>query len=468
MTLSMRLMKKPFSLFHSTRRGLAAAVLPLALTLAPAPAYGQPVNAAPWQAELVEQSRNSGELSSFYAYRSGPIWIGADGLVTPAARALLELLRTSDLDGLDPGAVGYSRAAAAVERLASDTSPTARATAELALSQGFVAFVQGVRDTSDSHMLYEHELLRPFVPQTYHLMEEAASAPSLEAYVTSMPFVHPLYVQLRRAAVAEPALDASKAQVVRANLQRLRSLPADPGDRYILIDSGSARLFMYENGVPVDSMKVVVGTAQTPTPIMAGYMRYAVFNPYWNVPTSLIRKTIAPGVRKGGQKYLTDRGYQVVSDWVADAEVLPSTGIDWAKVESGLSDIRVRQLPNAANSMGKAKFEFPNPQGIYLHDTPSMQHLAKDIRQLSNGCIRLEDYARFGKWLFGGGLPQVGKAPEQKVDLPAEVPIYITYLTAQPTAGTAGATLAVLGDPYGLDVPGAQLALVPDAVAPPQ
>lgn len=458
-------MKKRSPLFYSVRRTVAAAVLPLVLTLAPAYAYAQPVNAAPWQAELIDQSRSINELGSFYAYRSGPLWIAADGTVTPAARSLLELLRTSDLDGLDPGAVGYARAAAATERLATDTSPAARAAAELALSQGFIAFVQGVRDTSNGHMLYEHELLRPFVPQPYHLLEEAASAPSLEAYLTEMRFVHPLYAQLRRAALAEPVLDASKAQVVRANLQRLRSLPANPGNKYILIDSGSARLFMYENGVPVDSMRVVVGTAQTPTPIMAGYMRYAVFNPYWNVPTSLIRKTIAAGVRKGGQKYLTDRGYQVVSDWVADAEVLPSTGIDWAKVESGALDIRVRQLPNAGNSMGKAKFEFPNPQGIYLHDTPSMQHLAKDIRQLSNGCIRLEDYARFGKWLFGGALPQVGKAAEQKVDLPEPVPIYITYLTAQPTPE---ATLAVRSDPYGLDVPGAQLALVPDAVAPPQ
>ena len=50
---------------------------------------------------------------------------------------------------------------------------------------------------------------------------------------------------------------------------------------------------MYEDGRPVDSMKVVVGKADTQTPAMAGYIRYAVLNPYWNVPTNLVQKTIA-------------------------------------------------------------------------------------------------------------------------------------------------------------------------------
>ncbi len=53
---------------------------------------------------------------------------------------------------------------------------------------------------------------------------------------------------------------------------------------------------MYEGDRMVDSMKVVVGKADKPTPLMAGYIRYAILNPYWNVPDDLVRKTIAPGV----------------------------------------------------------------------------------------------------------------------------------------------------------------------------
>src|SRR5688500_9889791 len=63
---------------------------------APAPAAVQtpaaPANAAPWQAELISQA--DGEFRSFYAYRSGPLWIGAAGAPNPAAEALLQLVKT--------------------------------------------------------------------------------------------------------------------------------------------------------------------------------------------------------------------------------------------------------------------------------------------------------------------------------------------------------------------------------------
>jgi murein L,D-transpeptidase YcbB/YkuD len=51
---------------------------------------------------------------------------------------------------------------------------------------------------------------------------------------------------------------------------------------------------------------------------------------------------------------------------------------------------------------------------------------------------------------MGGDLAAITKgAPEQKVDLPLPVPIYITYLTARPD----GDRIAVSGDPYAHDRP---------------
>ena len=97
--------------------------------------------------------------------------------------------------------------------------------------------------------------------------------------------------------------------------------------------------------------------------------------------------------------------------------------------------------------MGEVKFEFPNPQGIYLHDTPEKEYLRRDVRQLSNGCIRLEDAARFGRWLFEGTMPTSSGTPEERVDVGQPVPIYVTYLTVKPGAGQ----LALGTDPYGLD-----------------
>ena len=96
--------------------------------------------------------------------------------------------------------------------------------------------------------------------------------------------------------------------------------------------------------------------------------------------------------------------------------------------------------------MGKVKYEFPNPQGIYLHDTPDKDLMLEDARQFSNGCIRLEDAERLGRWLLGGELPQAG-SPETRVNLRQPVPVYITYLTVQ----SDGGRLALGSDPYGRD-----------------
>ena len=106
--------------------------------------------------------------------------------------------------------------------------------------------------------------------------------------------------------------------------------------------------------------------------------------------------------------------------------------------------------------MGILKFPFPNPEDIYLHDTPAKQHFDKASRDLSNGCIRLEDAPRFGRWLLGREPTPPGSEPEIQVQVPRPVPIIVTYLTAQPT--DQGLTFAK--DIYGWDRPGAaQMAL---------
>ena len=109
---------------------------------------------------------------------------------------------------------------------------------------------------------------------------------------------------------------------------------------------------------------------------------------------------------------------------------------------------RVRQLPGKANFMGKVKYMFPNELGIYLHDTPDKHLLKENARQLSSGCVRLEDANRLGRWLLNKPLPSKVSKPEQRIELPEVVPVYITYLTATPTAN---GNIAFRDDVYGRD-----------------
>lgn len=238
-------------------------------------------------------------------------------------------------------------------------------------------------------------------------------------------------------------------QLIIINMERAKRLPSpEEQSKYVLVDAGDARLSMWQNGRKVDEMKVVVGKAETATPMMAAYIKYASVNPYWNVPPELVRSLIGPRVVAQGVKYLTDREYQVMTDYTDDAQLIDPNTVDWQAVVDGREEVRLRRLPSPANSMGMMKFMLPNYFGIYLHDSPEKEHFTKNELWISNGCVRVEDYKRLARFLFQGAVPQ-GKNPkvEYEVDLPKPIPVYMTYLTAQPTAGG----VQFMPDHYGRD-----------------
>ncbi len=205
--------------------------------------------------------------------------------------------------------------------------------------------------------------------------------------------------------------------------------PAIPaGGRFVLVDAASARLFMIEDGEVVDSMRVIVGKPGAATPVLRGTLHYATLNPYWNVPPDLARTIIAPKVLKEGPAYLSRRGYEVVSAFTGAPRVLDPAEVDWAAVAKGQAKVYVRQLPGPANSMGRMKFGFDNEDGIFLHDTPGKDLFNKVERNLSNGCVRLEDAHRFASWLLGRDADVPPQEPEKHVLLPRPVPIMIAYL----------------------------------------
>ena len=197
--------------------------------------------------------------------------------------------------------------------------------------------------------------------------------------------------------------------------------------RYILVDAASARLYMMEDGQVKDSMKVIVGKPDSPTPALKDVINYETVNPYWHVTPDLTRTLIAANVLKLGTSYLTQHGYQVVSAYSADAQIIPPETVDWKAVAAGTQQILVRQLPGPANSLGHYKFDLPHGDGIYLHDTPKKELFAQDDRSLSHGCVRLEDAERLARWLLGKDPPSA-PTPEQNVLLPKPVPITISYL----------------------------------------
>ncbi len=244
---------------------------------------------------------------------------------------------------------------------------------------------------------------------------------------------------------AEEQGDRRSADLLRLNLQRVRFLPAD--GRYVLVNIAAQKLYMYEDGEVVDEMRVVVGKAHQPTPMMAATIKFTALNPYWQVPADLAAERVAPHVVKQGLRYLTNNGYVLLSDWGDKAQPVDPSSVDWEAVAAGKVLVRLRQNPGANNAMGRMKFMFPNPQGIYLHDTPNKELLNEDARLFSGGCVRLEDAQRLAKWIYGMPLNWRGASTEQPVKLPTPMPVYLIYQTAVPS----GDDIVFYQDIYGKD-----------------
>lgn len=381
--------------------------------------------------------------AAYETYRVQPIWFRG-GTESPAVAQLATILQRAPFDGFPEGPqlAAQVQAAAAQAR----ANPGQVSAAERVLSSAWVRYVQALKRPTKG-MIYAYPVLRPQGTRVEEILLTAAAAPSLTAYLASTSDLNPVYRLLRDTAWAEAQAIGNLTPDPRllANLDRARSIPAR--GRFVLVDSGDQRLTLFENGVPVDSMKIIVGTNELPTPLISSVMHYVTYNPYWHAPDLLVRRTIAPTVLRQGVRYLKARGYHVVDAWSEAPTILDPASVDWKAAAAGTSQVLVRQDPGPYNSMGNLKFPFPNPEGIYLHDTPSKGHFSKSLRNLSNGCVRVEDAQRLGRWLIGQEPVAPSGNPEIRVQLPQGVPIILTYLTAKVQDGK----LTYLNDFYGWD-----------------
>ncbi|NNM76577.1 L,D-transpeptidase family protein [Sphingomonas sp. ID1715] len=202
-----------------------------------------------------------------------------------------------------------------------------------------------------------------------------------------------------------------------------------PAPRFILVDTATARLWMIEHGRIAGTMKVVTGKPGMATPMMAALVRYAMLDPYWNLPPDLVRQRVVEHVLSEGPQWLRTAGLEPVTSYEPDGRRLDAQAVDWVKVADGEAAVGLRQAAGPKNAMGAVKFMFPNRLGIYLHDTPERRLFRAEQRQFSSGCVRLEKAGELYRWLFGQALPQRDpRRPDRRVELRAPVPVYILDL----------------------------------------
>ncbi len=427
---------------------LYAAVAAIALQ----PIVANAATQAPGAVHASASLPTSGAVDAFYStWRYAPIWFSGSA-AKPAVQQLLQILNRAPVDGLASGPQLAAQVQSALQQAASG-NPAAVTAAERTLSAAWVMYVQSVKRPTPG-MIYAYDVLKPQGSRADQILLSASGAASLPMHLQAVANVNPIYAQIRNAEWARMQSTGSATPDPRviANLDRVRSIPAT--GKYAIVDSATQRLLMFDNGVAVDSMKVVVGDQRKlglPTPMIASVMYYVVHNPYWNVPHHLVRKTVAPNVLSQGLGYLKSRGYEVMKDWTSESEALDPASIDWKAVKAGSVQVRVRQKPSGENSMGDIKFPFNNPEDIFLHDTPMRSYFQLASRDKSNGCVRLEDAGRFARWLLAREPVRPSSGAEQFEQMARGVPIFTTYITAQPQNGQ----MTFVKDIYGWDPAGA-------------
>ncbi|REA56620.1 hypothetical protein DSL64_26215 [Dyadobacter luteus] len=198
------------------------------------------------------------------------------------------------------------------------------------------------------------------------------------------------------------------------NMERIRWMPASPTTDYLLVNIPEFMLHVYEKGKLSFEMNVVVGSEANSTVIFSGTLNQVVFSPYWNVPASILKKEILPGIKR-------------------NPNYLARHNMEW----NGGS---VRQKPGKSNSLGLVKFLFPNSYNIYLHDTPSKSLFGESQRAFSHGCIRLSEPKKLAEFLLRrdstwtsekiGQAMNAGKEKYVRLRGENEIPVYIGYFTA--------------------------------------
>jgi murein L,D-transpeptidase YcbB/YkuD len=198
------------------------------------------------------------------------------------------------------------------------------------------------------------------------------------------------------------------------NMERCRWVSNDipKSKELIAINIPSFQLSYFKNQEVVLRSKVVVGKTMNKTVIFSAPMKYIVFSPYWNVPNSILKNEILPGIAQN-ENYLAEHD------------------MEW-------NEGKLRQRPGPKNSLGLIKFLFPNSNDIYLHDTPSKNLFERETRAFSHGCIRIAKPKELAieilkddpNWTPEKIEEAMNSGKETWYSLKNKIPVYIGYFTA--------------------------------------
>lgn len=247
-------------------------------------------------------------------------------------------------------------------------------------------------------------------------LETALNDNTLDLYLRSMQPQHPYYRRLSAAYASEA--DENRRLILAKNLARWRWMPRDLGPRYLLVNAASQEVTLWQDTQPAGRWRTIVGKPASPTPVFTTQVTGVIFNPWWEIPSSIAAEGIAAMVWRNPAAARA-RGYVY---------------------QNG----RYRQRPGDNNALGRMKLVMPNRFSVFLHDTSNRSLFDGESRTLSHGCVRVDRALEFaGTLLAADGQGDfdidavIAKGTTTRVMLDRPIPVYIAYFTAEPD-GYAG------------------------------
>lgn len=205
---------------------------------------------------------------------------------------------------------------------------------------------------------------------------------------------------------------------IKVNLERFRWIDYSDTAKYLLVNIPEFKLHAFENGEEQFEIKVCTGRRRSAyvhqqirlnraskrssskledweTPVLYSQVSHLILNPTWTVPFSIMREEIATKVRRDSA-YLKKSNFRVYKD----GSQIDPLQVNLSELSSGNIPYTIIQNPGAGNALGKIKFMFNNPFGVYLHDTPTRPPFSYANRAVSHGCVRVEKPFQLAEYLL--------------------------------------------------------------------
>jgi murein L,D-transpeptidase YcbB/YkuD len=216
---------------------------------------------------------------------------------------------------------------------------------------------------------------------------------------------------------------------MRVNLERARWLLHDIPENFVLVDVAGYKITYYKNSKPIWRSRVQVGKPFRSTPIFKSAINYITLNPTWTVPPTILRNDILPKVRKN-PNYLAAHNIRALN---SRGEIIDAAKVDWRNP----GNVTLRQDASPEGSLGLAVIRFPNTFSVYLHDTPHKELFAKNQRDFSSGCIRVQNVlelvalllADTPSWDQAAINKVLAEGKTRNVSLAKTVPVLLAYWT---------------------------------------